>query len=212
MFQVERQAVQLQFVFFCENLAGNGARRSGQEIIIPILDPLNPGEMLAGIVLGDDLGAGRMQPCVAIGMIEVPMGVDQVRDLLVSEPIERFGELRARYADAGIDHDLAILAGENGDIAAGSLEYADVVSQSVRRDRRSRGAVFDQADQTAGFREGLARRQPSAQGGSTADAAQAKVPPRQQIFRRCFHDILAFCPGAIACGIVAVPQIIMIWC
>jgi hypothetical protein len=34
--------------------------------------------VLAGILLRDDLGADRMQPFVAVGMVEVPVRVDEV--------------------------------------------------------------------------------------------------------------------------------------
>ena len=34
--------------------------------------------MLAGVLVGDDLCADRVEPLVSIGVIEVPMGVDQV--------------------------------------------------------------------------------------------------------------------------------------
>ena len=49
--------------------------------------------MLARVFVRDDFRAGGMQPCVAVGMIEVPMGVDQMRDRIGAEIGERLGEL-----------------------------------------------------------------------------------------------------------------------
>ena len=51
--------------------------------------------MFAGVLLGDDLCAGRMQPVIAVGMIEVPMGVDEMRDRIGAELGERLGDLGA---------------------------------------------------------------------------------------------------------------------
>ena len=36
--------------------------------------------MLAGVLMGDNLCADRVEPLVSVGVIEVPMSVDQVRD------------------------------------------------------------------------------------------------------------------------------------
>jgi hypothetical protein len=85
--------------------------------------------------------------------------------------------LRTRYANTGIDKHFAVGAGEDGDVSAGALEYADVVSQLVRNDGRYRGAVLDQADEPARLRKCLARRKPSARCRveSTAAAAEAKA-------------------------------------
>jgi hypothetical protein len=68
-------------------------------------------------------------------------------------------------------------AGQDGDVSAGALEYADIVSQLVRNDGRYRGAVLDQADDAARLRKCLARRKPYARCRveSTADAAEAKA-------------------------------------
>src|SRR6202166_4739857 len=129
--------------------------------------------MLARILLGDDLGAGRMQPFVAVGMIEVPVRVDEMRDRIGAEISKRLGDLRTRYADAGIDKHFSVRARQDGDVSAGALEYADIVSQLVRNDGRRRGAVLDQTDDAARLRECLARRKPSARGRvNRTDAAE----------------------------------------
>src|SRR3984893_6277080 len=124
-----------------------------------------------------------MQPIVAVAWIEVPVRVDEVRDRIGAESGERLGELGTRYADAGIDEDLAIHSRQHGDVAAGALEHADIVSQLVSLDGRYRGAVLDQADEAARLGERLARRKPSRRGGESRapQAAQAKASPRQQI-------------------------------
>jgi hypothetical protein len=181
--EIERRSVELHLVLVGEHFARNAARWRGQEIVVPVLDPLNAGKMLAGVILRDDPGAGRMQPRIAVGMIEMPMRVDEVGNGLVAERGERFGYPRPGNADAGVDHHLAVGAGQHRDVAAGSLQRADVVAQLVGRDRRGRSAVLDQGDEAARFGIGLAGRQPSAGRGvgGPANAAQAEAATRHQI-------------------------------
>jgi hypothetical protein len=54
--------------------------------------------MLPRVFLGDNLCACGMQPFVATGMIEMPMGVDKVRDRIGSKTSESLGDLGARDA------------------------------------------------------------------------------------------------------------------
>src|SRR4051794_15379568 len=85
-----------------------------------------------------------IQPCVAVGMIEMP-----VRDGIGAKTGKSSGDLRTRYVNTGIDKNFAVRAGQDGDVSAGALEYADIVSQHVRNDGRYRGAVLDLADDAA---------------------------------------------------------------
>ena len=101
--------------------------------------------MLAGVLMSNDLcpdGIG-IQPYVAVGMIEMPARVDQVRDGIGAKTGKSFGDLRTQYANTGIDKHFAIGAGQDGDVSAGALEYADIVSQLVRNDWRHGGAILD---------------------------------------------------------------------
>ena len=117
-------------------------------------------------------------------MVEVPVGVDEVRDRIGAEVCQCLRQLRARDADAGIDQHLAVGPGQHGDGAAGAFEHADIAAQLVRDDRRHGGAVLDQADDAARLRKGLAWREPSSRGrgGRAADAAKTEAAPRQQMF------------------------------
>jgi len=76
----------------------------------------NLGEVLARVCLRDDLCADRMQPLVAVGVVEVPVGVDQMRDGLRAEIGKNLAELGTRHANAGIDEHFAIRARQNGDV------------------------------------------------------------------------------------------------
>jgi hypothetical protein len=61
-------------------------------------------------------------------MIEVPVRIDQVRDGIGAEIRQSFGDLGARRTDAAIDEHFAIRPGQNGDVAAGALKNADIIS------------------------------------------------------------------------------------
>ena len=73
-----------------------------------------------------------MKPFVAIGVIEVPVRVDEVRDGVIAELASSALLIWDRDTlNACIDEDFAVRAGQDGDIAAGSLERADTVPQLV---------------------------------------------------------------------------------
>ena len=103
----------------------------------------------------DDLRADRIQPCIAVGVVEVPVRVDQVRDRIGAEIGERLGHLRARDGDAGVHEHLAVGAGQDRDVSTGPFEHADVVAQLVGDDRRDCGAILDETDEAARLRERL---------------------------------------------------------
>ena len=63
-----------------KNLCREGACRRGRKREIPAVDPRGRGQMLTCVFVREDSRACRVQPFVVIGMIEVPMGVDEVRD------------------------------------------------------------------------------------------------------------------------------------
>ncbi len=103
-----RRPIKLQAVLAGEHFAGNAAWRLGEEIVVPILHALDLGKIFSRILLCDDLRARCIEPSIAIGVIEVPMSVDQVSDRTRSEIRESFAELRLRDADTGVDQNLAV--------------------------------------------------------------------------------------------------------
>jgi hypothetical protein len=178
--QVDRRTVELQLALACKHFTRNSTRGVSEEIIVPVLHSLNYGQMLARVLLRDDLRTDRIQPFVAVGVIEMPVRVDQVRDRVAADIGQGLGDLRARYTNAGIDKNFTVGAGQHGNVAAGALEYADIISQLMRHDGRYRRAVLDQADDAACFRKGLARCQPAICRGEcrAPDAAEAKAASR----------------------------------
>ncbi len=63
-----------------------------------------------------------MHPLVAVGVVEVPVGVDEDPDGIGVNGGECRGELGLAGGVAGVDEKLALFGGEDGDVAAGSAE------------------------------------------------------------------------------------------
>ena len=128
-------------------------------------------------------------PGVAVGVIEMPVGIDEMGHGLWGEGGERLRHLGARHADACIDHDEAVLAAKYRDVAAGAFEDGDVIPQLVGGDLGLGGTVLDEAHQTARLGIGLAWAHPPPCGGETrrADAAKAKSTAGEHVFG--LHDI-----------------------
>jgi hypothetical protein len=64
--------------------------------------------MFFGIFMSCDCRARAVQPLVAVGMVKMPMRVDQVLDGLDAETGDSFSDPRPRGGDAGIDRPLSL--------------------------------------------------------------------------------------------------------
>jgi hypothetical protein len=101
--------------------------------------------------------AARMKPFVTVGVIEVPMGVNQVLDRIGAEGIERIGDPSSGAWDTGIDEKFPIAAGEHGNISAGTFKNADVAAQLRNSNLRAGSRVSNGNDWTFGRGEQSAR-------------------------------------------------------
>jgi hypothetical protein len=108
MFESDQRAIELERMLCCKHLGRNAAGWQGKKIVVPVLDALYLREILSGVLVRNDLGADRMEPIIAIGAVEVPMGVDQMRGRIGGEIGKRLGGLRARYPDISADEHLAV--------------------------------------------------------------------------------------------------------
>jgi hypothetical protein len=164
-----------------KNLGRNGRQGRGGEVEVPVLDPLSGHEVLVSVLVGNDCGAFRVQPIVAVRVVEVPVGIDQVCDRIAAELIGGLQYSSARGCYAGVDEHFAVAAGEDGNVAARAFEDADATAQLVDFDWCLRGGVADQIDLVAGLRECLPGRKPPARSceGRRPGAAEAEVAPRE---------------------------------
>ena len=131
---MKRGTIEVKRLVRSESLARHGGQRRCGEAVFPVLDPHGRLEMLVRVFMRNDGGALRIQPLVAVGVIEVPVGVDQVGDWIAAEAVDRFEDAAARCGDAGIDKHLAVGARQDGDVAARALDDRDIAAQLMELD------------------------------------------------------------------------------
>jgi hypothetical protein len=155
IFQLKRGTVQTEGLFGCERVRRDRRRRGGREVEVPIIDPLSRLQVLPGVLIGNDGCSFGIQPFIAVGVIEVPVTVDQMFDGIATELVCSLQESRARHGDSGVDEHLSVSAGEDGDVGARPLEDADIATKPVNLDRGFGRVVADQFHDVAGFGIGL---------------------------------------------------------
>src|SRR6516164_6564251 len=70
IFEVERGSIEVQGLLRREGFGRNGRQRRRREVEIPVLDSLGDQQMLVGVLMGDDGRPFRIQPLVAVRVIE----------------------------------------------------------------------------------------------------------------------------------------------
>src|SRR5262245_36564438 len=133
--------------------------------------------MLSGWLVREDHRAFAIQPSIAAGEVDSPLGIDQVFDGSGAQAYEGLRNARTRGGNAGVDQELAVSTGEDSDIAARAFEHAQVAAQPVNFDRRLGRLGPDQVNERAGLGKDLARREPASRDGERrrTEAAQAKA-------------------------------------
>ena len=96
------ELLSFKIAFARKHLARNTVGGECEEIVVPILDPLNLREIFPGVLLSDDLRASRIQPRVPVGMVEVPVRVYRDALWIGAEIGDSLGHLHTRHADAGV--------------------------------------------------------------------------------------------------------------
>jgi hypothetical protein len=104
-----------------------------------------------------DGGALLVQPLVAVRVVEVPVGVDQVLDRIAAEVVDGFEDAGARRGDAGIDKQFAVGACRDGDVATRALDVRDIPAQLVELNGRFSLRSRESGPRCRGARERLPR-------------------------------------------------------
>ena len=131
--------------------------------------------MLACILLRQDAGSGFVQPLVATGVVEVPVGVYQLFDGVLIDACEGFGNVRTRGDDFRVDEQLSVRAGKNGNISTRTQKNADIAAEALNRDFRCGGFLERRPNQAVRLGE-----QPSwnkRSHGDRATCSSKKLPP-----------------------------------
>ncbi len=133
--QLECGVVGVESVFVFEDGGGERSGGCGWEGVLPVaFDAGGFGEMYAGVLVGEDAGSGLMDPLVAAGVVEVPVGVDELFDGIGVDAGEGFFDVWTGGDDLGIDEQLSVRAGQDGDVSTSAQEDTDVAAEVLNGD------------------------------------------------------------------------------
>ena len=87
------------------------------------------GHALPSVFVRKDRGSCGVKMRVVIGVVEVPVGVDDVFHRSVANAIESLFELRPGGRNESVHHEFAVGAVEDYHGSAGAVEHSDIVSK-----------------------------------------------------------------------------------
>ena len=117
--------------------------RPGVEGVAPVVDAGRFRQVLDGLRRADDGGAGSVHPGVAVGVVPVVVGVDQVFQRRRADLVQGGGQLVFRHGDAGVDDEFTLRAVVHDDVAAGAVQHADIAAQRLDGDVGLGGGFVD---------------------------------------------------------------------
>src|SRR3954454_9290091 len=92
--------------------------------------------MLHSIHVCCDFGSCIVYPGIAIGMIRVPVSIEQLRDRVRTKSVESFQNPCLRDGESCVDKKLAVLSSEHSNISSRAFQNADVSAKRIRFDCR----------------------------------------------------------------------------
>ncbi len=129
------------------------------EGVIPVVDAGRLRQVGGGHRRADDGGAGGVHPGVAVRVVPVVVGVDQVFEGGRADVVQGGGQLVFRDGDAGVDDEFALRAVVHDDVAARAGQHADIAAQGFYVDVGLGGGFIDLEHRAAGI-GGAGRAQP----------------------------------------------------
>src|SRR5271168_2670118 len=90
------------------------------------------GHILLGVFVGKDRGTCGVKMRVVVGMVEVPVGVDDVFQRSIAKAIESFFEPGPSGCNKSVHDEFAVWTVEYGHGSAGTVEHSDIVSELLR--------------------------------------------------------------------------------
>src|SRR5713226_8239930 len=90
------------------------------------------GHALLCVFVRQDRGSCGVKMCIVIGMVEVPVGVDDVFQRSVAKAIESFFESGPGGCNESVHDEFAVGAVEDYDASAGAGEHSDIVGKLLR--------------------------------------------------------------------------------
>ena len=108
-----------------------GGRRREREV--PRVHSRRLGQWRGVFSCATIVGAGGVQPLVAVGVVEVPVRVHELLDRIGADSLKGGGDLRPRHGEARIHQELAVAPREHADVPAGAFKHVDVSAQGANR-------------------------------------------------------------------------------
>src|ERR1700722_13646174 len=95
---------------------------------------LRGGHTLLGVFMGQDGGAGGVKRGVVVGVVKVPVSVNDVFQGSIAEAIESLFELGPRRRNESIHDEFAVRAVEDYNVSAGTGEQSEIFSEVLGLD------------------------------------------------------------------------------
>src|SRR5262249_61913943 len=96
---------------------------------VPCFNPSIGGQMLASVVMRNNHCPGIVHPFIPIGVVEVPVCVDEVLDRIGADDCECVADPRARTEISGVNQKLTVATRQNPDISSCAHNHAYVAAQ-----------------------------------------------------------------------------------
>lgn len=93
---------------------------------------LRGGHALFGVFVGENGGTRGVEGGVVVGVVEVPVGVNDEFQWSIAEAVERVFELGPGGRNESVHDELAVRSVEDNDVATGSGEEDEIVSELLR--------------------------------------------------------------------------------
>src|ERR1700690_1620333 len=119
-----------------QGLRGRGVEMQASEraVFSPIQDRqiMRLGHALRSVFVRKDLGSCGVKMCIVVGMVEVPVGVDDVFHRCAAKAIESFFEPGPGGCNESVYNEFAVWAVQYCHGSARTVEHSDVVSKLLR--------------------------------------------------------------------------------
>src|SRR5437773_2928484 len=126
--------IKVQRFFLVEDFGGNCACGRWREGKVPTFHTRSRGKVFPRLLMREDCRALRMHPLIAVGVIEMPVRIDEMFDRARVHFSQSVGDPGAGGCVTGIDNHFAVSSGEGGDVSAGADKCTNITTQGLHGD------------------------------------------------------------------------------
>ena len=131
---------------------GNRSRRRNRERVLPVpFDARGLGKTLARVFVRQYASSGFVNPFVAAGVVEMPVGVYQLLDRICVDARESFRNVRTGGDDFRINQQLSVRAGKDSDISTSAQKDTDIAAKVLNRHFCGYGFLERTSNQAVGL-------------------------------------------------------------